>query len=67
MRKAQIRTSPSEPIVKTKLSLEKASAFKRPLKPTAIISGPMLLPGRRLQAYSPVPVNPQPIPRARTA
>jgi hypothetical protein len=29
--------------------LEKASAFNRPLKPTAIISGPMLFPGCRPQ------------------
>ena len=43
MRNAQISTSPSEPIVKMRLLLEKASAFTSPLKPTAIISGPMLL------------------------
>ena len=53
--------------MKTTLLLEKASAFKKPLKPTAIISGPMLFPGRRLQTYSPVPMNPQPIASVNAA
>ena len=53
--------------MKTTLLLEKASDFKKPLNPTAIISRPMLFFGRRPQKYSPVPMNPQPITSVNTA
>ena len=41
---------PSAPIAKTTLLFDASRARKNQVKPIAVISGPMLLPGRRSQA-----------------
>ena len=51
------RLESSTPTVKTTLSSDAVSEPSRNVKPTAVISAPKRLLGRRHQAYRPVPMN----------